>query len=118
MPADGNYLSRAPKVTFNLGGQYVVPLPSDSSLNFGVNYAYTDDFFWDPDNRVMQKAYGLLDAQIAYNFAGGKYAVRLWGSNLADEHYYSNEFESAGPQGSVGTPAAPRTFGVMVDWRL
>jgi iron complex outermembrane receptor protein len=116
--ANGNYLSRAPKVTFNIGGQYVVPLKADSSLTFGVNYAYTGDFFWDPDNRVEQKAYGLLDAQIAYTFPGSKYSVRLWGSNLADEHYYANEFESAGPQGSVGTPAAPRTFGVMVDWAL
>ncbi|HWA89438.1 MAG TPA: TonB-dependent receptor [Rhizomicrobium sp.] len=116
--ADGNYLSRAPKVTFNVGGQYVVPLGSGSSLNLGANYAYTGAFFWDADNRVVQRAYGLLDAQLAYTFADGKYAVRLWGSNLTDEHYYANEFESAGPQGSVGAPAAPRTFGVMVDWAL
>lgn len=116
--ANGNYLSRAPKVTFNIGGQYVMPLEGGSSLTFGANYAYTGDFYWDPDNRVKQKAYGLLDAQISYMFAGDKYAVRLWGSNLTDEHYYANEFESAGPQGSVGAPAAPRTFGVMIDWAL
>jgi iron complex outermembrane recepter protein len=116
--ADGNYLSRAPKVTFNIGGQYVVPLHAESSLTFGVNYAYTGDFFWDPDNRVVQRAYGLLDAQVSYAFPGSKYAIRLWGSNLTNEHYYANEFESAGPQGSVGTPAMPRTYGVMVDWAL
>jgi len=118
MSADGNYLSRAPKVSFNLGAQYIVPLAADSSLAFGANYSYIGDFYWDPDNRVKQKAYGLLDAQISYTFPGDKYALRLWGSNLTDEHYYANEFESAGPQGSVGTPAAPRTFGVMFDWSL
>lgn len=116
--ANGNHLSRAPKVTFNIGAQYAVPLADNASLNFGTNYSYTGDFFWDADNRVIQKAYGLLDAQISYVFPDNRYAVRLWGSNLADAHYYSNEFESGGPQGSVGAPAAPRTFGVMFDWSL
>jgi iron complex outermembrane receptor protein len=116
--ADGNYLSRAPKLSFNVGGQYVVPLRNNAKLNFSANFAYTGKFYWDADNRVVQKAYGLLDAQIGYVFPNEKYAVRLWGSNLTNQHYYANEFESAGPQGSVGTPAAPRTFGVKFDWSL
>jgi iron complex outermembrane receptor protein len=116
--AKGNYLSRAPKLTYNVGGEYIVPLRNEGSLNFSVNYAYTGRFFWDADNRVSQKAYGLLDAQIAYIFPNRKLAIRLWGSNLSNAHYYANEFESAGPQGSVGTPAAPRTFGIKFDWTL
>jgi iron complex outermembrane receptor protein len=116
--AKGNYLSRAPKLTYNIGGQYVVPLEKQSSIAFGANYAYNSGFYWDADNRVKQGAYGLLDAQISYTFPSGKQAIRLWGSNLTDEHYYSNEFESGGPQGSVGAPAAPRTYGVMLDLSL
>lgn len=116
--AKGNYLSRAPKVSYNVGGQYIIPFANESSVALGANFSYNSGFFWDPDNRVHQGAYGLLDAQISYTFPHSNTAIRLWGSNLTDSHYYSNEFESAGPQGSVGTPAAPRTYGVMIDMAL
>jgi iron complex outermembrane receptor protein len=116
--ANGNYLSRAPKVAFNLGAQYTMPLANEAALNFSTHYSHVGDFYWDADNRVVQKAYGLLDAQIAYMFPGNHLKLRLWGSNLTNANYYANEFESAGPQGSVGAPAAPRTYGVVLDWML
>ncbi|MFA5632420.1 MAG: TonB-dependent receptor [Porticoccaceae bacterium] len=110
--ASGNYATRSPKFTGSIGLDYWFPVGQGEVLIAG-NYYHNDGFFWDPDNRLKQKSYGLLDANISYTPNAGDWRIGIWGKNLIDEKYYLSENEAGGPNGSPSAPAAPRTYGVQ-----
>jgi iron complex outermembrane receptor protein len=107
----GNDMIKAPDFTFSVSSDYVVPL-SSGELGFNVTYFYTDSYYWDPDNRIEQDAYGLLNAQIKWTAPGGNYYVRVFGRNLTDEEYFSQI--TVVNTGDLGVAAPPRTYGMGV----
>jgi iron complex outermembrane receptor protein len=113
--ASGNRLSRAPRVSGNVGAQYRIPM-SSGEFALSANYSYTSEYFWDADNLVRQPSYGVLDARIAYNFNTGLH-VAVWGTNLTNKLYYLAENQFGSPMGSEGFPAAPRLYGVTVGFK-
>lgn len=110
--ASGNKVIRAPKWTANLNLTYAVPV-GDGELELTGNYFYNNGFFWEPTNRVKQPAYHLVNAQIAYRFANNL-QLRIFGRNLTDELYYSSVSEQS--LGDLGTAAAPRTYGIGINF--
>ena len=116
--AAGNDLPRSPRFAFNVGVNYRL----DSRIGLMVasaNFAYNTGYYWDPDNRHRQSAVGLLDLNLSYQrHADDPWTLRLWIKNLADEHYYWGENETAGPSGTPGVVAPPRTFGFSVNYKL
>lgn len=115
--ANGNWLSRAPEISATAGGDYTVAIQS-GELALGLNYAYSDHFYWNPDNLVRQASYGILNANIGYTFPGHALKVELWGSNLTDAVYNLTENEFGGPVGTSSGPGAPRTYGVRFRYKL
>ena len=111
--ASGNQLSRAPKMSGNVGAQYRIRTAS-GEFGLSADYSYSDKFFWDADNLVRQPAYGLLGARVSYTFADSGLRVAFWGTNLTDEKYYLAENQFGSAMGSQGFPAAPRMYGVTV----
>ena len=110
--ATGNQLLYAPKYSFNVGGDYVVPT-AQGNYTFNINYAYTDALFINADNLVKQPSFGYLNSSLTWASQSGKWDVRLWGKNLNDAHSYTFLLE----QQSIGvtaSPAAPRTFGITL----
>jgi iron complex outermembrane recepter protein len=112
-PADGNELVRAPGFSGSLALDYRIPT---SSGTWGINgsYVYTGSFFWEPDNRREQEGYGLLNAQLGWESPSEMVHIYLFGRNLADEEY--SQFVSDGGLGDSAAWAAPRTYGVGVDF--
>jgi iron complex outermembrane recepter protein len=111
----GNTVIRAPEMTLNLGGTYQIP--TDAGL-FAVsgNYYHNDGFYWDPENRIEEPAYDILNMDISWTSLDEDYVVRLWGRNLIDEEY--SLFSSPSTIGDSYTPAPPRTFGVSLEYSI
>ena len=115
--ATGNRMSHAPKLTANLGFDYSVPV-GDFKLRISPNLSYNDGFFWDPDNRIRQHSYLLLDTTIAVTTLNDRWAIRIWGKNLTNRKYYGYVAEQGEASGNPSVPAAPRTYGIALDFKL
>ncbi|MET0985241.1 MAG: TonB-dependent receptor [Steroidobacteraceae bacterium] len=111
--AKGNDMTRSPPVTGNLAVDYFLPVAA-GELGFNVNYYYNDGFYFEPDNRVKQDSYSIVNAQVAYSFGPDqRYRVRVFGKNLGDEEYFNSITEFA--FGDQAVPGQPRTYGVGID---
>jgi outer membrane receptor protein involved in Fe transport len=72
-----------------------------------------------PDSIRIQKSYGVLNASLNLHVDRFDTDVKLFGANLLDEEYYSHALGNATALGvSIGTPGAPRTWGLDVTVRF
>jgi len=110
--ANGNELIRTPKWTANIGGSYTVPA-SFGDVTLAASYSYNDGFYWQPDNRVRQPSYSLVNADISLESRDGLWRFHVYATNLFDIRYY-NFAETSNSLGDVGTPGKPRIVGIGV----
>jgi iron complex outermembrane receptor protein len=113
--ATGNRLSLAPDWTFNLAANYVVPTEM-GDYTFNLSYAYNDGWYAEPDNRLHQGPYSLLNAQAEWDSPDTNYSIRLWCKNMTDEAYLTALDSQA--NGDYAIYAPPRTFGVTGTYRF
>lgn len=106
--ASGNRLQNVPDWTASLGLSYGIPTAIGDVTVF-ANYYRNDGWPADPDNRVNQEAYSLLDASVGWRSSNEKLSVSLWGKNLTDEFYFQQL--GASNFSDNGVQAAPRTYG-------
>ena len=111
--AKGNRLPLTPKVTLNISGDYAIPLGAYGELALNAAYSYSDGFFGEPDNRLRQPAYHVVNAQIAWKSENQLYDVRFWGKNLTNAEYASSL--GSQPNGDFAVFNPPRTYGVTVS---
>ena len=112
----GRKMVRAPNWTLNLGVDLSVPAGS-GEFGMNVNYYHSDGFFWEADNRVRQRPYDTLNAQVSYKFGSElQYAVRLFARNLTNELHYVYMQESG--LGDNAVPADPQTYGIALDFQF
>ncbi|MDB5578563.1 MAG: TonB-dependent receptor [Bradyrhizobium sp.] len=112
--ANGRQTPQAPKLTFDAGFDYRLKT-SIGSIFFTADYYYNDGFFWEPDNFLRQKSFGLLSARIRYS-PSDKVSVSLWGKNLTAAHYATQAVTQEGPAGYPYLAGPPRTYGVALDF--
>ena len=123
----GNELVRSPEQTFNLGMVYRRPVDF-GFIGASFDYKWTDDFFWEIDNRLVEPSYGLLNGQLFWQTADEHWGVALWGRNITDEEYsmFSVAQASCGAACGVNpfgigdqySAGAPRTWGVEVNFKF
>jgi iron complex outermembrane recepter protein len=112
----GARMIRAPEWTATLSATYNVPT-SFGEIGLSGTYYYNDGFVWEPDGRLRQPSYHLLNAQFHVAFGSdSQYKIRLYGKNLTNTVYSS--YLSAGSLGDQYAPAAPRTYAVAFDFRF
>lgn len=86
-----------------------------AGIYVGANYS--SGIYFDPNNRIGQKAYTLLDAELSFQPSALKgLRVSVWGKNLTNVTYLASVLESQLVD-SVSY-AAPRTFGVKLDYQF
>lgn len=107
----GRKLPQSPKWTANLGGAYTVTTDA-GAWAATVNLYRNDGFFWDPENRVAQKAYSLVNATLGWTSVNGAVGVQLFGRNLNGAKYVA--FGNISTFGDRFAAAAPRTYGVRL----
>ncbi|MDH7639291.1 TonB-dependent receptor [Sphingomonas oryzagri] len=112
--ASGKRLQNTPDYTVNVGFDYEVPLAS-GKVNLDGNLYHNGGYYDDPQNRLKQKAYTLLDASLTYTADKERYFVRAWVKNLTNAFY--TEQQNALDVGDNRVAAPPRTFGVTAGFK-
>lgn len=118
---------RFPNVTeeqFSLAADYTTPIGATARLDARVDYAWSgrtplDPYFFAPNplndaivRATTRKAYGLLGARVAVEFAD-RYQLAVFGRNLTNERHINSALIVA-PLGYVsGTRQEPRTYGIQ-----
>lgn len=116
----GNQLPRAPEWSTNFYAQYEHALSGGAALSARVERSYRDNVYYSPLNNpiVAQRAYDLWNASLEYEFPGQQLSAVLWGRNLGDTHYYQFVGLNAPLSGAQGQPAAPRLYGISLEYRF
>ncbi len=107
--ASGKKLQNVPDWSANVGASYDVST-SVGDFTVSANYYHNDGWPADPDNRVEQGAYDLLDGSVMWQSPKDTFSVSLWGKNLTDAFYFQQL--GASNFSDNGVQAAPRTYGV------
>jgi len=109
--ATGNYLNASPRSSFTVAAEYRQPIGT-GSLSARVDYYWQDKVFFDPTNVLAQgqAAYGLVNLNLGYSSAGGRWDFRLIAKNLADKQYSTSALASSATLASQGLAGPPRTI--------
>ena len=111
--AEGNEMLYSPMWSANVSARYVMEA-SFGHITFAGNYYYNGGYFADAANQHGQGAYSLVNGSVQWTENNDKWHVRLWAKNLNGAHYYSHITTNS--LAVAGSPAAPRTFGVVVGY--
>jgi iron complex outermembrane recepter protein len=106
---------RTPKGTTTASASYRVPAGT-GNLNFVASYYYNSGFAWDPDNRLRQPSYDVVNTSVDWSALNKAWGVRVWGRNLTGRHYCV--FETATTLLDSCAPASPRTYGITLSARF
>ena len=110
---NGNNLIRSPEMTGNIGA--ILDIPTDAgNFRASFNWYFNDGFYWEPDNRVKEPSYDVLNAELSWTAVSGAWRVRVFGNNLTDEAY--SIYLNTGQFGDLAALAPPRTWGVGLDF--
>ncbi|MFT6311425.1 MAG: outer membrane receptor protein involved in Fe transport [Porticoccus sp.] len=101
----------APELTANLGADYSLDISDDVGVIFGLNLAYSDDYFTSPtlDPNLVQDSYVKVNARIQLESLDGIWSVALLAENLTDEGI--STFGNEAPLASAASRAAPTPTG-------
>lgn len=111
--ADGKHTVNSPEYTVNLSATYETRV-NDHKLSFSASYFRSGRFYWEVDNRTSQEPYDLVSGEASWTLPSDRFTVRLWGRNLTDTEYYTQVTQQEIGDGAIA--AAPRTFGVALDF--
>lgn len=115
----GNELPDAPKWSSLVDVRYGFDMGSDMSAEFAIDTQYQDSVFRDVlnDPLLKSKSYWLLNARAAL-FLSENWEFSVWGKNLEDEEYTTQEFNQVNLGNGYRVYGAPRTYGVSVTLHL
>lgn len=107
---DGNRLPYAPRYNYNLAAQYRSPGGFLGRLEW---QGYGSSFF-DDANRLKQDAFGLVNAQLGYEW--GNTGIYVFANNIFDSRYITAALTAAGQD--LASFGDPFTIGVQVRSRF
>jgi iron complex outermembrane receptor protein len=94
---------------------YVIPA-SIGSFDVVAGGYYNSGFYWNPDDRIKQPVYMLVNASATWTAPKANWDARLWGKNLTSRRYYS--YETDQEFGDDASPAPPLTYGINVGYHF
>jgi iron complex outermembrane receptor protein len=104
------------KWTINLGGDYVMDLPSDlgtATFSADWNYRSTTYNSSPPIPESRQEGYGLVNTTLALSDPSGNYTIDFYGTNILNRKYKSEVTDSGGLD-FVEDPGRPAEWGIRV----
>lgn len=135
----GNDVPQAPDKTYNLGGQYNVPISDNWGLMARVDWQYTGAMWfhtlqgeevptiWQafqtfgPDvasnmGKARRDAFSTIDARLS--FSNQNWILTLWGRNLTDEDYLQEVIPAPEFGGSFIHPSSLRAYGMEATYQF
>lgn len=118
----GLTLPRAPEWKFNVGGEISRPLGNLGEVTARLDYVWQSKIYFTVFNidSASEGAYGLLDARISLTTNDGSWTFAVFGKNLGDSTYFTNQILTGTVYGAefVGPLGAPRTMGISASRRF
>ncbi|HWA20991.1 MAG TPA: TonB-dependent receptor [Caulobacterales bacterium] len=113
--ASGNRLPNTPKVSAVFSAQKDFDLANGDGLYIKGTTQYTSATYFDPSNHPLSRRapFSIYNMQIGYTLAGGHWDMALWGNNITDKQYFSSLRMDTF---AIGTPGAPRTYGLRLNY--
>ena len=110
----GQVLAGAPRVSFNVGGDYYQPLTADKDGHADFNVAYTDKF----NSDVSLSKYAVVGQGVVTDFSVGvgKHD-KTFDASLIIKNAFNNKTPTAVSATSV-TPSQPRTWAIQFTGKL
>ena len=114
--ATGKRLMRTPEWTVNGSFNYLRDL-GGGELGLYGGISYNSGIFFDPNNRVRQPAYALVDAELSFAPEALRGArIIVWGKNLTNKAVLQSVLESG--IGDAVSYSDPQTYGVRLEYRF
>jgi iron complex outermembrane receptor protein len=115
----GNPTRNSPDWSGNLHAEYDFSL-AQGTLTLAGDVSFKDDVYFTEFARLLegQEAYAILDLQLRFQSADGRWHVNLWGKNLTDEEVVSSTFQLATARVIGATYMPPRTYGITVGYEF
>ena len=112
--ARGHRLGLAPDFTSNVGIDYKLPpslMPAAwGSMTTTLTYAFNDGWYAEPENRLRQPSYNILNASVSWSSTDALNKVTVWGNNLSNSQY--TVALASQDTGDFAIYAPPRTYGI------
>ena len=89
-----------------------MPLHELGDLTLGAIVSYNDGFYFEPDNRLHQGPYTVVNLSATWDSPDELYSVQLWAKNVTNEAYTTGQYSQG--NGDYAIYAPPRTYGVTV----
>jgi iron complex outermembrane recepter protein len=112
----GSRLPSAPKFSYTLGVNYTLE-SSMGRVEFNVTDGYKSHYYWEPNNRLRQNGFHVVNAALTWTPPRSGFSVQLYGRNLTGSYYYAGGGDGSGGN-DFGIPAAPRTYGAKVRYQF
>jgi iron complex outermembrane recepter protein len=87
----------------------------NGNLHFAASYSSNSGFAWDPDNRLRQPSYDVVNASAEWTAPSSGWSIQLWGRNLTGTQFCI--YAAARALLDSCSPAPPRTYGVTLRAR-
>jgi iron complex outermembrane receptor protein len=117
---DGKDAIRAPEWSGTVSYRHLFPVGNGGNVILDLRTQFASETFIAIDYRPasLQGSYSMSDASLAYEAAGGKWMVSVWGRNLEDEAVKTNSFTTPFTLVNYTQLRAPRTWGVSAGLRF
>lgn len=112
----GRKLPSAPNFSYTLGITYSFDT-AIGRFEANANDGYKSKYFWEPDNRITQNSYHLINASLTWTLNDPRFSLQLFGRNLGGVYYFAGAAEGTGGN-DVHLPGAPRTYGVKARFNF
>lgn len=113
----GRQLDHAPKVNYNIGGEYRDAVPGLTDVDWfsrlDVVYRSHQNLHYEQPSIARQDGYYLFNARAGIEGFNG-WKITAWVDNLFDEEYLTEALENA--IGKFQMPGIERTYGITVDY--
>ena len=93
-----------------------MPLGDKGDLTLSATFSYNDGFYYEPDNRLQQASYVIVNTSLTWDSSDELYSVRLWAKNLTDTAYTTGMYAQG--NGDYAIYAPPRTFGATLTYNF
>ena len=125
----GKMMVRAPNWSGNVSADYEQPVSFgtiriSANLNFTSSFPLQNASLYGPlappelrdKQRLRQKGYALLSAQLGWTDPSDHFSVTVYGNNLTDHTYFL--FYNAGVFGDYSPTATPREYGIRAGYKF
>jgi iron complex outermembrane receptor protein len=116
---DGNELPNAPEWQITGGARYEIPIGDEFSLAFQGDLKYFGDTFRSAGNTPLGAtgSYTVVNGRVSLIRTNGPWQIDLWATNLFDEGYFQEAFDTFDPLGATAKLVGdPRVYGLSFKY--